>query len=108
MRLSIRNGGINGKEGGKIRLNLAEYANIPSPSKRVRVTLSAGAVLIVNIQSQYLTPGASLGGATGTGKDGKTETSPSESKSPVVVDITSPADFLRQRMKAKINSVLKL
>jgi len=48
---------------GKIHLNLADYAEVPSGSKRISAELSNGASLIATIQSTFL----SMGKSTTTG-----------------------------------------
>lgn len=106
MKLAIRAGSIDGKECEKIRLNFAEYATVPSSSQRVRATLSGGSILIAHIETQFLPPGAALSGA----KPAETpaQTSSSQPNSPMFSNISSPADYLRQKLMAKVDSAMNL
>lgn len=56
-------GGADSKVVGKIRLNMAEYAGVPSQSRRVAAELSNGSTLIATITSTFLGMGKSKGGA---------------------------------------------
>lgn len=54
---------------GKIRLNMAEYAGVPSQSRRVAAELSNGSTLIATITSTFLGMGKSKGGGSVAGSE---------------------------------------
>eukprot|EP00180_Rhodochaete_pulchella_P001044 Plantae.Rhodophyta-Rhodochaete_pulchella.ctg1863.p1 GENE.Plantae.Rhodophyta-Rhodochaete_pulchella.ctg1863~~Plantae.Rhodophyta-Rhodochaete_pulchella.ctg1863.p1 ORF type:complete len:418 (+),score=76.26 Plantae.Rhodophyta-Rhodochaete_pulchella.ctg1863:284-1537(+) len=53
-KLAVRTGGSLGTTLGKIHINLAEYAAIPSSSKRVALAMSNGCSVIATIQSTFI------------------------------------------------------
>ena len=61
VKLAVKSGTIDGKTLTKIHLNVAEYAEVPSGSKRVSAALLNGGVLIATIQSQFLCMGKAVG-----------------------------------------------
>lgn len=53
-RLAVRQGSETGRVVGKIDLNFADYADLPSFSKRIGAPLSSGGRLILRVETRYL------------------------------------------------------
>lgn len=66
VKLAVRAMNVEGKTLAKIHINLAEYAEVPSGSKRVSAELSNGSILIATIQCQFLSMGKTASGAQGS------------------------------------------
>ena len=56
-KLALKSGGPEGKTLGKIHLNFAEYAEVPSGSKRISAELTNGAILVAKIESIFISMG---------------------------------------------------
>lgn len=78
VKLAVRSGGADGKTLAKIHLNLAEYAEVPSGSKRISAELTNGSILISTIQCQFLSMGKSTPAKAGTRSDGAADGSTDE------------------------------
>lgn len=59
IKLALRADTADGKTLGKIHINLAEYAEIPSGSRRIGAELSNGATLVAVMQSNFVSIGKS-------------------------------------------------
>lgn len=64
IKVAVKSNGIEGKTLGKIHLNLADYAEVPSGSKRISAELTNGATIIATIQCQFLSMGKASNGKT--------------------------------------------
>lgn len=72
-KLAVRAGSNEGKTLGKIHLNLSDYVEVPSGTKRISAELTNGSTIIATIECQFLSMGKN------TGKTGKSsETSDSD------------------------------
>ncbi|KAA8493002.1 hypothetical protein FVE85_9274 [Porphyridium purpureum] len=56
-KFAVRIGDPKGKSVGKIHINIADYARVPSGSKKVALMLNNGAKLICTIRSTFLSSG---------------------------------------------------
>lgn len=99
-KLAVRANGVDGKTLGKIHINLADYAEVPSGSKRISAELTNGAVIIAQVQSLFI----SMGGKSGKGVLPKSENSSGDD----TVDDNDlglldtedvPANFLKNKLK---------
>ncbi len=71
-KIAVKTGTIDGKTMGKIHLNFADYAEVPSGSKRISAELNNGATLIASILCTFLGMGKALPkGAKGESADGE-------------------------------------
>lgn len=61
-KISVKLGSVDGKTLGKIHLNFADYAEVPSGSKRISAELNNGAILIASINSNFQGMGKALPG----------------------------------------------
>lgn len=59
VKLAIKGGNSEGKTLGKIHLNLADHAELPSGSKKISAELNNGSVLIACVQCQFISMGNS-------------------------------------------------
>lgn len=66
IKLAVKANTIEGKTLGKIHLNLADYAEVPSGSKRISAELTNGSTLIAGIQCMFLSMGKTAPGKAGT------------------------------------------
>lgn len=57
VKLAIKAGNAEGKTLGKIHLNLADYAEVPSGSKRISAELTNGAALTATVQCAFTSMG---------------------------------------------------
>lgn len=96
-KIAVRTNDSDKKTLGKIHLNLAEYAEVPSGSKRISAELSNGAVLIAGIQCTFLCMGKTADGKQGSidGSDVSDESSPTSS----MFSEDTPANFLRNKLR---------
>lgn len=69
VKLAVKTNGIDGKTLGKIHLNLADYAEVPSGMKRISAELTNGSTIIATIQSQFLSMGKGTPGRGGGRSD---------------------------------------
>ena len=67
VKIAIKAGNAEGKTLGKIHLNLADYAEIPSGSKRIGAELSSGSSLIATIQCTFVSMGKTTRSSRNTG-----------------------------------------
>ncbi|KAI0562517.1 hypothetical protein FGB62_58g116 [Gracilaria domingensis] len=111
VKLAVKQNNADGKTLGKIHLNLADYAEVPSGSKRISAELTNGAVLIATVQCQFLSMGKTI--QTKPGKSETNESSQDEEDldddmesecNSVAVDET-PTGFLKSKLKiARVGS----
>lgn len=102
IKLAVRANGIDGKTLGKIHLNLADYAEVPSGSKRISAELTNGATIIASIQCVFISMGK-----TSTGKGAlpsKSENSDSDDMTEDTEDCLldsedTPANYLKNKLK---------
>ena len=103
VKLAIKANNIDGKTLGKIHLNLADYAEVPSGSKRISAELTNGSTLIASIQCVFLSMGKTAPGKAG----GKSEASDSGDELADDMDSDSrrgaiddtPSSFLKNKLK---------
>lgn len=57
VKLAIKGGSSEGKTLGKIHMNLADHAELPSGSKKVSAELNNGSVLMATVQCQFISMG---------------------------------------------------
>lgn len=103
IKLAIKANAIDGKTLGKIHLNLADYAEVPSGSKRISAELTNGSTLIASIQCVFLSMGKTAPGKAG----GKSENSDSgddisedmETDARKLGGEDAPASFLKNKLK---------
>lgn len=57
VKLAIKSGSSEGKTLGKIHMNLADHAELPSGSKKVSAELNNGSVLMATVQCQFISMG---------------------------------------------------
>jgi N-terminal C2 in EEIG1 and EHBP1 proteins len=71
IKIAVRTGNLEGKTLGKIHINLADYAEVPSGSKRIAAELSSGATLVATIQCTFQSMGkaSTKGDKKGEGAD---------------------------------------
>lgn len=104
VKLAVKQNNADGKTLGKIHLNLADYAEIPSGSKRISAELTNGAILIATVQCQFISMGKAI-----QSKTNKSETSDSSQEDELEDDVDSeansisadeaPANFLKNKLK---------
>lgn len=103
IKLAIKANNIEGKTLGKIHLNLADYAEVPSGSKRISAELTNGSTLIASIQCVFLSMGKTVPGKTGT----KSENSDSGDEASCDMEAETkkggsedaPGSFLKNKLK---------
>lgn len=103
IKLAVKANTIDGKTLGKIHLNLADYAEVPSGSKRISAELTNGSTLIASIQCVFLSMGKTAPGKAG----GKSENSDSgddisedmETDAKKLGGEDAPASFLKNKLK---------
>ena len=61
LKLALKSGRAEGKTLGKIHLNFAEYAEVPSGTKKISAELTNGATLIAKIESTFISMGKTNG-----------------------------------------------
>jgi hypothetical protein len=107
VKIAVRAGAEDGKTLGKIHLNLADYAEVPSGSKRIGAELSNGATLVASIQCTFL----SMGKAFSKGeKKGDQDTEEENEDSEEDVEETtneedSPSSFIKSKLSQNIKRV---
>jgi hypothetical protein len=107
VKIAVRAGAEDGKTLGKIHLNLADYAEVPSGSKRIGAELSNGATLVASIQCTFL----SMGKAFSKGdKKGEQDTEEENDESDEEVEETtneedSPSSFIKSKLSHNIKRV---
>ncbi|CAN8073217.1 unnamed protein product [Agarophyton chilense] len=114
VKLAVKQNNSDGKTLGKIHLNLADYAEVPSGSKRISAELTNGAILIATVQCQFLSMGKTI-----QVKAGKSETNENshdeedldddmESECNSVAADETPTGFLKNKLKMSRASSKKL
>lgn len=68
VKLAIKSNSSEGKTLGKIHLNLADHAEVPSGSKKMCAELSNGAALVMTVQCVFLSMGKAAKRGDGSGK----------------------------------------
>lgn len=110
VKLAIKAGNAEGKTLGKIHLNLADYAEVPSASKRISAELTNGAALTATVQCAFTSMGkAGKGGDSvaddeDTGRDEDDE----DFSSPKSIEPGSddgPSSGSQLKVKAKIGGM---
>lgn len=102
IKLAVKANGADGKTLGKIHLNLADYAEVPSGSKTFSAELTNGATIFASIQCVFISMGK-----TPPGKNvipGKSDNSDSDSISQEAEagwhdTEDAPANFLKNKLK---------
>lgn len=108
-KISIKLSSVDGKTLGKIHLNFADYAEVPSGSKRISAELNNGAVLIASIVSNFQgmgkaipgKPNAKESGATND-DDKKTEASTESSEENSGASEDEPSNFMKNKLTSKL------
>lgn len=102
IKLAVRANGVDGKTLGKIHLNLADYAEVPSGSKRISAELTNGATIIASIQCVFISMGKA---STGKGAlPNKSDNSDSDDMAEDVEDCMpntedAPVNYLKNKLK---------
>lgn len=105
VKIAIRAGSLEGKTLGKIHLNLADYAEVPSGSKRIGAEMSNGATLVATVQCNF----QSMGKASAK-SDKKSETEAEEDdeedlekdSNAAAVDEDVPSSFIKSKFSANM------
>lgn len=100
-KLAVRSNTVDGKTLGKIHLNLAEYVEVPSGTKRISAELTNGSTIIATIECRFLSMGKS------PGKSGKSEHSDSDGveddieidSKPILSNEDVPSNYLKNKLK---------
>lgn len=87
VKLAIKAGNAEGKTLGKIHINLADHAELPSGSKKISAELNNGSVLIATVQCQFISMGR-----TAVSKLGRPNAEGDDSDGDDVESITSTED----------------
>lgn len=99
IKIAIRAGGLEGKTLGKIHLNLADYAEVPSGSKRIGAEMSNGATLVASIQSTF----QSMGKGSKKDGDGEEEDEDAELESESAsADDETPSSLIKNKFSANM------
>lgn len=104
VKIAIRAGSLEGKTLGKIHLNLADYAEVPSGSKRIGAEMSNGATLVTTVQCNF----QSMGKASAKGdKKGEAEADDDDDddgcrESDAVADEDVPSNFMKSKFSANM------
>lgn len=99
VKLAIKSGNAEGKTLGKIHLNLADHAELPSGSKKISAELNNGSVLIATVQCHFISMGRATTGKQGrSGEDGD-ESDEDDAKSTVSVDDSPSSAGLKSKLK---------
>lgn len=105
VKIAIRAGSLEGKTLGKIHLNLADYAEVPSGSKRIGAEMSNGATLVATVQCNF----QSMGKASAKGdKKGETEAEEDDEddlekdSDAAAVDEDVPSSFIKSKFSANM------
>lgn len=96
-KLAVRAGGAEGKTLGKIHLNLAEYVEVPSGTKRISAELTNGSTIIASIECQFMSMGKKNGKSDTSDSDGVDEQEAAAKLAACNED--SPANYLKNRLK---------
>jgi N-terminal C2 in EEIG1 and EHBP1 proteins len=104
VKIAIRSGGLEGKTLGKIHLNLADYAEVPSGSKRIGAEMSNGATLIATVQCNFLSMGkaSSKGDKKEAGEVDDDDEEDGDRESDAVVDEDVPSSFIKNKFSANM------
>jgi hypothetical protein len=103
IKLAIRTGGLEGKTLGKIHLNLADYAEVPSGSKRIGAEMSNGATLVASIQCTFQSMGkASSKKGEGDDADNDEDAEEEEEADPAGGDEDSPSSLIKNKFTANV------
>lgn len=86
VKLAIKAGSSEGKTLGKIHMNLADHAELPSGSKKVSAELNNGSVLMATVQCQFISMGRA------TPKSSNAAANPNEFDVTDEFDLESTAD----------------
>lgn len=105
VKIAIRAGSLEGKTLGKIHLNLADYAEVPSGSKRIGAEMSNGATLVATVQCNF----QSMGKASAkSDKKGETEVDEDDDddlekdSDAAAVDEDVPSSFIKSKFSANM------
>lgn len=105
-KIAVKSGDVEGRTLGKIHLNLADYAEVPSGSKRISAELTNGAILIASIQCAFLSMGKATAVKPGSKNDADEglddDDVDNELESDGAGDSEAPTSFLKNKFSAKI------
>lgn len=109
IKLALRTDNAEGKTLGKIHINLADYVEIPSASRRIGAELSNGATLVAVMQFNFISMGKSTDKSEkqaeeNDNEDEEDEDSPAdaECKGDSAKTEDTPAAILRNKISANI------
>eukprot|EP00181_Compsopogon_caeruleus_P005031 CAMPEP_0184686108 /NCGR_PEP_ID=MMETSP0312-20130426/21335_1 /TAXON_ID=31354 /ORGANISM="Compsopogon coeruleus, Strain SAG 36.94" /LENGTH=422 /DNA_ID=CAMNT_0027140871 /DNA_START=118 /DNA_END=1386 /DNA_ORIENTATION=+ len=80
-KVAVRKETAKGETVGKIHLNFAGYAGVPSGSRKIAANLSDGSMLVVRISSTFLTAGRKSKGTASGGSTGGSQYAESDAGS---------------------------
>lgn len=109
-KVCVKLGAVDGKTLGKIHLNFAEYAQVPSGSKRISAELNNGAILIASIVSTFQgmgkaipadKPGSKADSTAEDDDDGADSSSKSEDESAQPTG-DDPSNFMKNKLAQKL------
>ncbi len=109
-KISVKLGSVDGKTLGKIHLNFADYAEVPSGSKRISAELNNGAVLIASINSNFQGMGKALPGKPTTRENSSPAVSDDEDSGEKEEDAEDtagqnedePSNFMKNKLAQKL------
>lgn len=102
IKLAVRANGIDGKTLGKIHLNLADYAEVPSGSKRISAELTNGATIIASIQCVFISMGkasAGKGALPNKFDNSDSEDMAEDAENGMLDSEDAPANYLKNKLK---------
>lgn len=108
VKVCVKLGAFDGKTLGKIHLNFAEYAEVPSGSKRISAELNNGAVLIASIVSTFHGVGKSMpadkpGSRSESMKDDDDDDASSKSEDESAQSAgDDPSSFMKNKLAQKL------
>eukprot|EP00173_Palmaria_palmata_P002157 Plantae.Rhodophyta-Palmaria_palmata.ctg2342.p1 GENE.Plantae.Rhodophyta-Palmaria_palmata.ctg2342~~Plantae.Rhodophyta-Palmaria_palmata.ctg2342.p1 ORF type:complete len:330 (+),score=87.18 Plantae.Rhodophyta-Palmaria_palmata.ctg2342:83-1072(+) len=103
IKIAIRSGNVEGKTLGKIHLNLADYAEVPSGSKRIGAEMSNGATLVATIQCTFQSMGKVTSKGDKKGDDAlAADDDEEENEEEAPPDEDSPSSLMKLKFSANM------
>lgn len=102
IKIAVRAGNSEGKTLGKIHINLADYAEVPSGSKRIGAELSNGAQLVASIQCTFQSMGKASKKGGDSGDMDEDEELDEENDADAANEEDSPSSYIKNKFSANI------
>jgi N-terminal C2 in EEIG1 and EHBP1 proteins len=113
IKIAVRAGNLEGKTLGKIHLNLADYAEVPSGSKRISAELSNGATLVATIQCTFQSMGKASakgdkkgdGASEADGDEDEEDDGDEETEADTADGEDSPSSYIKNKFSQNLKRV---